>query len=201
MTFGNKIQKLRKEKGLSQDALAELLCVSRQAISKWELGEAMPDISNAIQLSQFFHVSLDFLMNDEYASDADIPAVKETEQNEKSRLNKRVHILTYVLLITGAVGLLSIFILSSLVPVTVMQPILETQSDINIVEQNEEPAETTEEVYCVQKEVIGFTPFISSYHLEVVFVILCIMTISGAAMWLNNRRKFQAKEQDERSNT
>ncbi|MDY5326042.1 MAG: helix-turn-helix transcriptional regulator, partial [Gemmiger sp.] len=56
MTFGNKIQKLRKERGLSQDALAELLCVSRQAISKWELGEAMPDISNAIQLSQFFHV-------------------------------------------------------------------------------------------------------------------------------------------------
>ena len=38
MTFGNKIQKLRKEKGLSQDALAELLCVSRPAISKWELG-------------------------------------------------------------------------------------------------------------------------------------------------------------------
>ena len=82
-----------------------------------------------------------------------------------------------------------------------MQPILETQSDINIVEQNEEPAETTEEVYYVQKEVIGLAPFISSYHLEVVFVFLCIMTISGAAMWLNNRRKFQAKEQDERSNT
>lgn len=161
----------------------------------------MPDISNAIQLSQFFHVSLDFLMNDEYTSDADIPAVKETEQNEKSRLNKRVHILTYVLLITGVVGLLSLFIFSSLVPVTVMQPLLETQSEVNIVVQNEEPAETTQEVYYVQKEVIGLAPFLSYYHLEVVFVFLCIMTISGAAMWLYNRRKFQAKEQDECSNT
>lgn len=201
MTFGSKIQKLRKEKGLSQDALAELLCVSRQAISKWELGEAMPDISNAIQLSQFFHVSLDFLMNDEYTSDADIPAVKETEQNEKSRLNKRVHILTYVLLITGVVGLLSLFIFSSLVPVTVMQPLLQTGSDIYAEQNIEEPAETTEGVYYVQKEVIGLAPFLSYYHLEAVFVILCIMTISGAAIWLNNRRNVRAQEQDERSNT
>lgn len=201
MTFGNKILKLRKEKGLSQDALAELLGVSRQAISKWELGEAMPDISNVIHLSQFFHVSLDFLLNDEYRGDANIPTVNETEQNEKNRLNKRAHILTYVLLITGVVGLLSLFIFSSIVPVTVMQPLLETQSNVNIAERNEELSETTEEVYYVQKEVIGFAPFLTYYHLEVVFVSLCIMTISGAAMWLNNRRKFQAKEQDERSNT
>ena len=41
MTFGNKIQKLWKEKGLSQDALAELLYVSRQAISKWEFGVSL----------------------------------------------------------------------------------------------------------------------------------------------------------------
>ncbi|MCC8048527.1 MAG: helix-turn-helix domain-containing protein [Oscillospiraceae bacterium] len=201
MTFGNKILRLRKEKGLSQDALAELLGVSRQAISKWELGETMPDISNVIQLSQFFHVSMDFLLNDEYRSDANIPSVNETEQNEKSRPNKRAHILTYVLFITGVVGLLSIFIFSGIVLVTVMQPLLETQSDVNIAERNEELSETTEEVYYVQKEVIGLAPFLTYYHLEAVFVFLCIMTISGAAMWLNNRRKFQAKEQDERSNT
>ncbi|MCD8381708.1 MAG: helix-turn-helix domain-containing protein [Clostridiales bacterium] len=201
MTFGDKILKLRKEKGLSQDALAELLGVSRQAISKWELGEAMPDISNIIQLSQFFHVSLDFLMNDECTSDANIPTVNETEQNEKSSPNKRAHILTYVLFITGVVGLLSLLIFSSLVPVTVMQPLLETQSDVNIAEQNEALAETTGEVYYVQKEVIGFAPFLTYYHLEVVFVFLCIMTISGAAMWLNNRRKFQAREQGGHGNT
>lgn len=103
--------------------------------------------------------------------------------------------------ITGVVGLLSLFIFSSIVPVTVMQPLLETQSDVNIAERNEELSETTEEVYYVQKEVIGLAPFLTYYHLEVVFVSLCIMTISGAAMLLNNRRKFQAMEQDERSNT
>ncbi|MCD7792752.1 MAG: hypothetical protein LUG92_05010, partial [Oscillospiraceae bacterium] len=79
---------------------------------------------------------------------------------------------------------------------------------VNIAERNEELSETTEEVYYVQeevyyvqKEVIGLAPFLTYYHLEVVFVSLCIMTISGAAMLLNNRRKFQAMEQDERSNT
>lgn len=137
-------------------------------------------------------------MNDEYTSDADIPAVKETEQNEKSRLNKRVHILTYVLLITGAVGLLSIFILSRFIPVTVMQPLLETRPDINIAEQIDEPAKTAEEVYYVQKEVTGLAPFLSCYHLEIVFGLLCAMTITGAAMWLKNRRRSQAKKQDER---
>ena len=73
--------------------------------------------------------------------------------------------------------------------------------DISIAEQSEEPAKTTEEVYYVQKQVLGLAPFLSYYHLEVVFVLLCTMTISGAGMWLNHRRKFQAKEQDERSNT
>ena len=43
MTFGEKLQKLRVREGLSQDRLAELLDVSRQAVSKWERNETMPD--------------------------------------------------------------------------------------------------------------------------------------------------------------
>ena len=198
MTLGSKILKLRKEKGLSQDALAELLGVSRQAVSKWELGEAMPDLNNAVQLSKCFQVSLDFLMHDEYTSDADIPAVKETEENEKSRRGKRVHILARVLSLTGAAGLLLLLILSSLIPVTEMQPILETQSDVS-AGPFEAPAETSEAVYYVQREVIGFVPFLSCYHLEAVFGLLCLLTVSGAAMWLHHRRKYRALERDTRS--
>lgn len=64
MTFGEKLQFLRKQSGLSQEQLAERLAVSRQAISKWELGSALPDTENVIQLGRLFQVSLDYLLDD-----------------------------------------------------------------------------------------------------------------------------------------
>lgn len=62
MTFGEKLQKLRRESALSQEKLAEQLHVSRQAISKWELGMAAPDTDNIVRLSKFFQVPLEYLM-------------------------------------------------------------------------------------------------------------------------------------------
>ena len=57
------ITMLRKTNSLSQEELAEKLNVSRQAISKWERGEAYPDIENLIAISELFHVTLDDLVN------------------------------------------------------------------------------------------------------------------------------------------
>ena len=65
MTFAEKIQQLRKEKGLSQDQLALELGVSRQSVSKWELGDSMPDINKVLQLADYFQVSTDYLLRDE----------------------------------------------------------------------------------------------------------------------------------------
>ena len=64
MTFKEKLQTLRKSKGMSQEQLAACVNVSRQAISKWELGESMPDTNNVIQLSNLFNVSIDYLLKD-----------------------------------------------------------------------------------------------------------------------------------------
>lgn len=61
MTFSEKLQRLRKVNGLSQEQLAEKLNVSRQAISKWEMG-AIPDMDNVIKISRFFDCSLDYLI-------------------------------------------------------------------------------------------------------------------------------------------
>ena len=52
MTFGEKIQKLRKEAGLSQEELACQLGVSRQAVSKWEVGDALPDTDKLVPLAR-----------------------------------------------------------------------------------------------------------------------------------------------------
>ena len=62
MTFGEKIQKLRKQQGLSQEALAEKVTVTRQTISKWELDQSTPDLEFIAQLSSIFGVSADYLI-------------------------------------------------------------------------------------------------------------------------------------------
>ena len=64
MKLGEKLQQLRKRSGLSQEQLASQLAVSRQAVSKWELDETMPDTENVIQLSRIFGVSCDYLLQD-----------------------------------------------------------------------------------------------------------------------------------------
>lgn len=65
MTFGEKIQKLRKEAGLSQEELSYRLGVSRQAISKWERDSGYPETEKIIRMSALFNVSLDYLLNEE----------------------------------------------------------------------------------------------------------------------------------------
>lgn len=59
--FGEKIIHLRKNKGLTQDSLAEMLGVTAQAVSKWERGESMPDVSLLPALARIFEVSIDSL--------------------------------------------------------------------------------------------------------------------------------------------
>lgn len=64
MKLHEKIFNQRKLKGLSQEALAEKLGVSRQAVSKWETGEALPEITKLKALSEVFGVTTDYLLND-----------------------------------------------------------------------------------------------------------------------------------------
>ena len=73
MTLAEKIVSLRKAHGWSQEDFAEKLNVSRQAISRWENGTALPDAQNVLQISKLFGVTTDYLLNDDYESDKDIP--------------------------------------------------------------------------------------------------------------------------------
>ena len=65
MIFSEKLQLLRRGKGLTQEALAQALSVSRQAVAKWEAGQAFPDISNLIEISNLFHVTVDYLVREQ----------------------------------------------------------------------------------------------------------------------------------------
>jgi transcriptional regulator with XRE-family HTH domain len=65
MLFCEKLQSLRKCRGLTQEALADVLCISRQAVAKWEAGQAYPDITNLICLSEVFLVTVDYLVKED----------------------------------------------------------------------------------------------------------------------------------------
>ncbi len=78
MTVADKILKLRKDKGLSQEAFAEELGVSRQSVSKWESGAAMPDTEKILAMSRLFDVSTDYLLKGE---GEDAPAKAEERKD------------------------------------------------------------------------------------------------------------------------
>ena len=91
MEFNNKLYELRKQKGFSQEELASRLNVSRQTISKWEVGESAPDMEKLIAISDLFEISLDELVKGETQSQS-----VSSEQVVKSEFYSDIkeHVLT-----------------------------------------------------------------------------------------------------------
>ena len=84
MEFNEKLQELRKNSGLTQEELAEILYVSRTAVSKWESGRGYPNIESLKEISRFFSVSIDDLLSGEKLLSI---AEKENRFNIKSVCN------------------------------------------------------------------------------------------------------------------
>ena len=101
MKLSDKLITLRKENGWSQEDFAEKLDVSRQAISRWENGTALPDAQNILQISKLFGVTADYLLNDDLEGESDISEVKETAEEAKSlvRKKKSLHWLSSCLIV------------------------------------------------------------------------------------------------------
>ena len=81
MVFSEKLQILRKNRGLTQEELAEKLGVSRQAVAKWESSLVYPDIYNLIQISNLMNVSVDYLVKDQDCA-VNISAEEQTDIDE-----------------------------------------------------------------------------------------------------------------------
>ena len=104
--LSEKLYKLRKNSGLSQEQLAEQLNVSRQAISKWEQGTAVPESEKLISISNYFGVTVDYLLKEDTADTTNTTAEVMEEKNKM--------MAGIVICIAGVVsmviwGLLSIF--------------------------------------------------------------------------------------------
>ncbi len=120
MTFGEKLQGMRKARGWTQEELAGRISVSRQALSKWEQNTAMPDTENVLQISKLFGVSTEYLLYDEYESDNDIPAVKEKSDSISQIYTGRLCVIIGAILsLLSAAGLFIMAVEGSLGTYTV----------------------------------------------------------------------------------
>lgn len=81
MEFNEKLQELRKQKGLTQEELAESLYVSRAAVSKWESGRGYPNIDSLKEISRFFSITIDDLL-----SGSEVLTIAEEDQKQKNSI-------------------------------------------------------------------------------------------------------------------
>lgn len=112
MTFGEKLQSLRQRSGMSQDALAEKLSVSRQAVSRWERDETMPETDKVVALADLFGVTTDYLLRQQIEEPK---AEQGTGEKKKDWVDKlaylaktKGYLLGWVLIAWGVMDLLGL---------------------------------------------------------------------------------------------
>lgn len=86
MSLGEKLKDIRKRFGLSQEELAEIMKVSRQAITKWEGDSGIPDITNLQELSKVFGLTIDYLLND----NSTLPALSMKIVIDKNKYKSKI---------------------------------------------------------------------------------------------------------------
>jgi transcriptional regulator with XRE-family HTH domain len=101
--IGTRVSSLRKERNMSQEELAAVLNVSRQTVSKWETGDTLPDVYNAVAIAKLFHVSLDTLILG--------TQTHTTETSYIGELRERRRKMNLIAILVGSFGSLS-FVLS-----------------------------------------------------------------------------------------
>ena len=108
MKFEEKLISLRKKAGMSQEELAERIDVSRQAVSRWELGSTLPDAPNLLKLSDLFGVSIDYLLREDEGESADLPPSKEVRRApmEKEQKQRKFYLVACICWVIAAAAFL-----------------------------------------------------------------------------------------------
>lgn len=117
MNVADRIQNLRKIKGISQEQLAEAIGVSRQAVSKWESEQSTPDLDKIVLMSDFFEVTTDYLLKGieptneiEHMTVGDVLDNKILTDANGKRMKKILRYVLYVFIGVFAVDLLAFII-------------------------------------------------------------------------------------------
>ena len=163
MTLGQKLRKIRSKFGLSQEQLAEVINVSRQAITKWE-NDGLPDVSNLQEISEVFGVTVDYLLND----DSNLPALSMKKKLDRNKYKNKVVMYSEVLKEYYPEPY-EIFVLSRTKKLNFIELILDT-----FIAPSIGPVSTADELgdlspyYLVKKDDLKLLVNIKNYTLEVI---------------------------------
>ena len=173
MKLSEKIVNLRKARNISQEELAEQLGVSRQAVSRWEVGSALPDASNILQLSKLFGVSADYLLNDDYKGEAPAPIKSKTVSSIAGTFVRKIISLCIAAL--GFIGNFVIYVTSRFVLVPVPHKYYDHATDSYWYSWGDE---------------YSYRYFIEFYSLELLTVMFYAMLIIGLFIAFVPKDKF-----------
>ena len=173
MKLSEKIIRLRKGRGLSQEELAERLGVSRQAVSRWESGTALPDAGNLRQISRLFEVSADYLLDEE----------RESPEGPATAIAPRPHRTNGKVIAGGCMAMMGfwgnviIYIASRFVEVMIPRKVWST--------------DRSTWQYWWNSNVTGHSWrfFVQKYDLEWVVAVLTVLLIAGVVLLVRERKK------------
>lgn len=173
MKLSEKILNLRKARNMSQEELADSLGVSRQAVSRWEVGSTLPDASNILQLSKLFGVSADYLLNDDYKGESPAPVKSKSVSSIAGTLIRKIIALCVAGL--GFLGNFVIYVFSRFVEVSVPFRYYNFE---------------TESYWYTWGDGYSYRYFIEEYSLKLLTVMFFSMLIIGLFVAFMPRDKF-----------
>lgn len=161
MKFGDNLRNLRKAKKMSQEKLAERVGVSRQSVSKWETGEAYPEMNNILVLCEIFHCNINDLVNDTLLDidslDEEIKMkvvkFKEEKQKQIKGMSKIIYVVSRIAQIVLMIGIVVLGLCMIAVPIVLNNTRI-SENEITVFDQSYE-YEIKENVIFVGEEKIN----------------------------------------------
>ena len=183
MTIGERLLKLRKDKNISQEELANVLDVSRQTISKWETGESMPDFNKIVPLCEYFEISSDELLTGIKKGNNLLDNQKENKKNKFAR-NIAISVGLYIFSIAMIVLFAAFFdapIIGTCVFLTIIAiaTILIVYSAI-VYKDNKKTKKETEEDDKVVKEVCKIFDLVG----VIIYFVVSFLTMAWSVTWI-----------------
>lgn len=158
MTIGEKIAKLRKQAGMSQEVFSEKLDVSRQAVSKWENDTAQPTNENLSQIAKLFNVTISYLLDDE---DADVggefsTTERENVKNDSEAKAERKAFKVASVMQSGAIVVLAIGLMVQSITISNLR------KDIDALRQKADQISTLKSQIALVESRVDYTPATSN---------------------------------------
>ena len=176
MTLHDKIYAYRKQLNLSQEALADKLKVSRQAVSKWESGQAKPDIDNLIVMAQLFNMTLDELITDKAPQAVDIALHLTAQKRQYLRI--------------GAIALISLLAIGAIT----VNLLLQQLAEVRLLAQSQQSnfqgsiaslqSQLSQLLYTIDQRLIAESDLITDYERSVTDVNLTQKTLTYTLRFL-----------------